>query len=46
VPVELNWSPALRDRVAALEALPLFGKYYLPFDAPVPVAAPATGAQS
>jgi glutathione S-transferase len=36
--VNLDWSPALRDRVARLESLPVFAKYYLPFDPPKPTA--------
>jgi glutathione S-transferase len=38
VQVNLDWSPALRDRVACLESLPVFAKYYLPFDPPKPTA--------
>jgi glutathione S-transferase len=38
VQVNLDWSPALRDRVARLESLPVFSKYYLPFDPPKPSA--------
>jgi glutathione S-transferase len=38
VQVNLDWSPALRDRVARLESLPVFAKYYLPFDPPKPTA--------
>ena len=38
VPVDLAPTPALRARVARLEAMPVFAKYYLPFDAPVPTA--------
>jgi glutathione S-transferase len=38
VQVELDATPALRARVARLEALPLFAKYYLPFDPPKPTA--------
>ena len=40
VQVDLDATPALRARVARLEALPLFAKYYLPFDPPKPTAAP------
>jgi len=42
VQVNLDWSPSLRDRVARLESLPVFSKYYLPFDPPKPAA--STGA--
>jgi glutathione S-transferase len=42
VQVNLDWSPSLRDRVARLESLPLFSRYYLPFDPPKPAA--STGA--
>jgi len=38
VQVNLDWSPSLRDRVARLESLPVFSKYYLPFDPPKPTA--------
>jgi len=38
VEVNLDWSPALRDRVARLESLPVFAKYYLPFSPPKPTA--------
>jgi glutathione S-transferase len=36
VPVDLSPFPRLRSRVAGLEAQPMFMKYYVPFDAPVP----------
>ena len=44
VQVDLDRSPALRDRVARLESLPVFAKYYLPFDPPKPAA--PTGARA
>ena len=44
VQVELDATPALRARVARLEALPLFAKYYLPFDPPKPTALPGAAA--
>ena len=44
VEVDLGGSPALRDRVARLEELPVFAKYYLPFSPPKPVSAPGAPA--
>jgi glutathione S-transferase len=38
VQVDLDATPALRARVARLESLPVFAKYYLPFDPPRPEA--------
>jgi glutathione S-transferase len=38
VQVDLDATPRLRERVARLEALPLFAKYYLPFTPPKPTA--------
>jgi glutathione S-transferase len=38
VQVNLDWSPALRDRVARLESLAVFAKYYLPYEPPKPTA--------
>jgi glutathione S-transferase len=46
VPVDLAPYPALSARLARLEALPVFAKYYQPFKAPVPTAVPAPGAQA
>jgi glutathione S-transferase len=46
VQVNLDWSPSLRDRVARLEALPLFAQYYLPFTPPKPTAVAAPGASA
>jgi glutathione S-transferase len=43
VRVDLDKTPRLRDRVARLESLPVFSKYYLPFDPPKPTA-PVAGA--
>ncbi|WP_242111905.1 glutathione S-transferase family protein [Luteimonas aquatica] len=40
-PWPLDAYPALRARVARCEALPLFRKYYVPFDAPIPTQAPS-----
>ena len=36
VPMDLSMYPALRIRVERCEALPVFQKFYVPFDAPVP----------
>jgi glutathione S-transferase len=36
VPLDLDAVPCLRERVARLEALPVFATHYLPFDAPTP----------
>jgi glutathione S-transferase len=44
VQVDLDPMPHLRARVARLEALPLFAKYYLPFTPPTPTA--TTGAKA
>jgi glutathione S-transferase len=41
VQVDLEAMPALRARLARLEALPVFAKYYLPFDPPKPTGASA-----
>jgi len=41
MPFDLDTTPQLRARVERLEALPLFARYYVPFDAPVPTEAPA-----
>jgi glutathione S-transferase len=38
VQVDLDGSPNLRERVARLESLPVFAKFYLPFDPPKPSA--------
>ena len=38
VQVDLDATPQLRDRVARLEALPVFANYYLPFTPPKPTA--------
>jgi glutathione S-transferase len=38
VQVDLDATPHLRARVARLEALPVFAKYYLPFSPPKPTA--------
>jgi glutathione S-transferase len=38
VQVDLDATPHLRARVARLEALPVFAKYYLPFTPPKPTA--------
>jgi glutathione S-transferase len=38
VQVDLDATPQLRARVARLEALPVFAKYYLPFTPPKPTA--------
>jgi glutathione S-transferase len=45
VPFDLSAMPALRARVARLEALPLFAASYAPFDPPVPTA-PAASAST
>jgi glutathione S-transferase len=44
VQVDLDPMPHLRARVARLEALPLFAKYYLPFTPPNPTAPPGVPA--
>ena len=41
VQVDLEATPALRARLARLEALPVFAMYYLPFDPPKPTGAQA-----
>jgi glutathione S-transferase len=38
VQVDLDTAPALRERVARLESLPVFAKYYSPFSPPTPTA--------
>jgi glutathione S-transferase len=38
VQVDLDATPRLRERIARLESLPVFAKYYLPFDPPKPTA--------
>jgi glutathione S-transferase len=38
VQVDLDATPQLRARLARLEALPVFAKYYLPFTPPKPTA--------
>ena len=42
VPLVLDGVPALRARVARLEAMPVFADHYVPFDAPVPGGPAAT----
>jgi glutathione S-transferase len=44
VQVDLDAVPKLRERVARLESLPLFAKYYLPFDPPQPTASAGASA--